>query len=76
MRTVTTMISMKPGTSGKKGGNTQKAYNAGYKTKCAMIAHFIFLPHKNASEKYFEEGRKITPVKGVDMIRKYGIVEV
>ncbi len=26
MRTVTTMISMKPGTSGKKGGNTQKGY--------------------------------------------------
>ena len=41
MRTVATTTSMKPGTSGKKGGNTQKAYNAGYKTKCAMIAHFV-----------------------------------
>lgn len=44
--------------------------------KCAMIAHFIFCPIKNASEKHFEEGRKICSPKGVDMIRKYGIVEV
>ena len=44
--------------------------------KCAMIAHFISWPHKNASEKRFEEGRKICPAKGIDMIRKYGTVEV
>lgn len=35
-----------------------------------------FVPHKNASEKHFEEGRKICPAKGIDMIRKYGTVEV
>lgn len=75
MRTVTTMISMKPGTSGKKGGNTQKAYNADYKTKCAMIAHFVFCPIKTHPKSILKRS-KIYPVKGVDMIRKYGIVKV
>lgn len=64
MRTVTTMISMKPGTSGKKGGNTQKAYNAGYKTKCAMIAHFVFCPIKTHPKSILKKVEKLPRERG------------
>ena len=45
------------------------------KIKCAMIAHFIFCPIKTHPKSILKRS-KIYPVKGVDMIRKYGIVEV
>ena len=38
-----------------------KAYNADYKNKVCNDCTLYFLPHKNESEKHFEEGRKITP---------------
>lgn len=44
--------------------------------KCAMIAHFIFCPIKNTSESILKKNGKFALQKGVDMIRKYGIVKV
>ena len=34
-----------------------------------MIAHFIFLPHKNASKKHFEKGRKFALQKGLTEVK-------
>lgn len=41
-----------------------------------MIAHFIFCPIKNTSESILKKNGKFALQKGVDMIRKYGIVKV
>lgn len=46
------------------------------KIKCAMIAHFIFCPIKNTSESILKKNGKFALQKGIDMIRKYGTVEV
>ena len=46
-----------------------------YRLRVVMIAHFIFCPIKTHPKSILKRS-KIYPVKGVDMIRKYGIVEV
>ena len=68
---------MKPGMSGKKGGkHSEKRIMPTIKIKCARIAHFIFCPIKNTSESILKKNGKFALQKGVDMIRKYGIVKV
>ena len=70
------MTLMKRGTNGKKGGkHSEKRIMPTIKIKCARIAHFIFCPIKTHPKSILKRS-KIYPVKGVDMIRKYGIVEV
>lgn len=66
MRTATTTTSMKPGTSGKKGGkHSKKRIIPTIKIKCAMVAHFIFLPHKTASDELSKKNEKFARQKGL-----------
>lgn len=56
----TTMTSMMPGTSGKKDAkHSEKRIMPTIKIKCAMIAHFIFLPHKTASDELSKKNENL-----------------
>lgn len=79
MRTATTTTSMKPGTSGRKGGkHSEKRIMPTIKIKCAMIAHFIFLPHVEEKRipKAFLKKTKNCFAEGIDRIEKYDILKV
>ena len=61
----TTTISMKPGTSGKKGGKHSKnVRDAAIKIKCAMIAHFIFCPIKTNPKSILKKVEKLPRERG------------
>ena len=73
------MTSMKRGTNGRKGGKrSEKRIMPTIKIKCAIIAHFIFLPIWGGKRipKAFLNKTKNCFAKGVDRIEKYGILEL